>query len=107
MMIGDGEALATRMGGGNRRSDSHGRPGRSESSGLRPRFVHAEPCPLLQYTVPCSPGSIFVAAFVCVSSFADVIASQLELHRLATGQEPRVNTAMTRLKQKLFQYQVR
>ena len=37
----------------------------------------------------------------------DVIASQLELHRLATGQEPRVNTAMTRLKQKLFQYQVR
>jgi len=35
----------------------------------------------------------------------DVIASQLELHRLATGQEPRVNTAMTRLKQKLFQYQ--
>ncbi len=36
---------------------------------------------------------------------ADVISSQLELHRLATGQEPRVNTAMTRLKQKLFQYQ--
>jgi len=35
----------------------------------------------------------------------DVIASQLELHRLSTGQEPRVNTAMTRLKQKLFQYQ--
>jgi len=35
----------------------------------------------------------------------DVIASQLELHRLATGSEPRVNTAMTRLKQKLFQYQ--
>lgn len=35
----------------------------------------------------------------------DVISSQLELHRLATGQEPRVATAMTRLKQKLFQYQ--
>lgn len=34
-----------------------------------------------------------------------MIASQLELHRLATGQEPRVGTAMTRLKQKLFQYQ--
>lgn len=35
----------------------------------------------------------------------DMIASQLELHRLATGAEPRVVTAMTRLKQKLFQYQ--
>ncbi len=33
----------------------------------------------------------------------DMIASQLELHRLATGAEPRVVTAMTRLKQKLFQ----
>jgi 20S proteasome subunit beta 2 len=40
----------------------------------------------------------------CVYS-SDVISSQLELHRLATGCEPRVNTAMTRLKQKLFQYQ--
>ena len=34
-----------------------------------------------------------------------MIASQLELHRLSTGQEPRVTTAMTRLKHKLFQYQ--
>jgi len=34
-----------------------------------------------------------------------MIQSQLELHRLATGAEPRVVTAMTRLKQKLFQYQ--
>lgn len=34
-----------------------------------------------------------------------LISSQLELHRLATNQEPRVVTAMTRLKQRLFQYQ--
>jgi len=34
-----------------------------------------------------------------------LIASQLELHRLATGSEPRVITAMTRLKQHLFKYQ--
>jgi len=34
-----------------------------------------------------------------------LIASQLELHRLATGSEPRVVTAMTRLKQHLFKYQ--
>jgi len=34
-----------------------------------------------------------------------LISSQLELHRLATGQEPRVVTAMTRLKQRLFPYQ--
>eukprot|EP00808_Paulinella_micropora_P009550 g8188.t1 len=34
-----------------------------------------------------------------------LIASQLELHRLETGTEPRVVTALTRLKQRLFQYQ--
>jgi len=34
-----------------------------------------------------------------------LIASQLELHRLETGSEPRVVTALTRLKQRLFQYQ--
>jgi len=34
-----------------------------------------------------------------------LIASQLELHRLATGKQPRVITALTRLKQRLFQYQ--
>mmetsp|Transcript_26736 Transcript_26736/g.47362 ORF Transcript_26736/g.47362 Transcript_26736/m.47362 type:complete len:270 (-) Transcript_26736:213-1022(-) len=34
-----------------------------------------------------------------------LIESQLELHRLATGKEPRVVTALTRLKQRLFQYQ--
>lgn len=34
-----------------------------------------------------------------------LVQSQLELHRLATGHEPRVVTAMTRLKQRLFQYQ--
>jgi 20S proteasome subunit beta 2 len=34
-----------------------------------------------------------------------LIESQLELHRLATGEEPRVITACTRLKQNLFQYQ--
>jgi len=34
-----------------------------------------------------------------------LISSQLELHRLETGQEPRVVTAMTRIKQHLFQYQ--
>mmetsp|Transcript_14546 Transcript_14546/g.35463 ORF Transcript_14546/g.35463 Transcript_14546/m.35463 type:complete len:264 (+) Transcript_14546:67-858(+) len=34
-----------------------------------------------------------------------LISSQLELHRLATGKEPRVITALTRLKQRLFQYQ--
>jgi len=34
-----------------------------------------------------------------------LIASQIELHRLATGQEPRVITALTRLKQRLFQHQ--
>jgi len=33
-----------------------------------------------------------------------LIGSQLELHRLATGKEPRVITALTRLKQRLFQY---
>lgn len=31
-----------------------------------------------------------------------LISSQLELHRLATQQEPRVATALTRLKQRLF-----
>ena len=35
----------------------------------------------------------------------NLIASQLELHRLATGKAPRVVTALTRLKQRLFQYQ--
>jgi len=34
-----------------------------------------------------------------------LISSQLELHRLSTGQEPRVVTALTRLKQHLFKYQ--
>jgi len=34
-----------------------------------------------------------------------LIGSQLELLRLDTGREPRVVTAMTRLKQRLFQYQ--
>jgi len=34
-----------------------------------------------------------------------LIQSQLELHRLATGREPRVITALTRLKQHLFKYQ--
>lgn len=34
-----------------------------------------------------------------------LIASQLELHRMATGSEPKVITALTRLKQRLFQYQ--
>lgn len=34
-----------------------------------------------------------------------LIQSQLELHRLATGEEPRVITACTRLKQHLFKYQ--
>lgn len=34
-----------------------------------------------------------------------LVASKLEIMRLVTGQEPRVVTAMTRLKQYLFQYQ--
>lgn len=34
-----------------------------------------------------------------------LIASQLEMHRLETGAEPRVITALTRLKQRLFQHQ--
>jgi len=34
-----------------------------------------------------------------------LVSSELELHRLATGSEPRVITAMTRLKQHLFKYQ--
>jgi len=34
-----------------------------------------------------------------------LISSQLEMHRLSTGTEPRVVTAVTRLKQRLFQYQ--
>jgi 20S proteasome subunit beta 2 len=34
-----------------------------------------------------------------------LVKSQLELHRLATGTEPRVTTALTRLKQHLFKYQ--
>jgi len=34
-----------------------------------------------------------------------LIQSGLELHRLETGSEPRVITALTRLKQRLFQYQ--
>lgn len=34
-----------------------------------------------------------------------LISSQLELHRLATGAEPRVVTAKTRLSQNLFRYQ--
>jgi len=33
-----------------------------------------------------------------------LVSSQLELHRLATGSEPRVITALTRLKQRLFRY---
>lgn len=35
----------------------------------------------------------------------NLIASQLELMRLTTGAQPRVKGAMTRLKQRLFQYQ--
>ena len=35
---------------------------------------------------------------------AGLIASQLELHRLATNTAPRVVTALTRLKQHLFKY---
>jgi len=35
----------------------------------------------------------------------NLISSQLELPRLATGKQPRVITALTRLKQRLFQYQ--
>jgi len=35
----------------------------------------------------------------------DLVRSSLELHRLEMGTEPRVITAMTRLKQRLFQYQ--
>lgn len=38
-------------------------------------------------------------------NITDLISSQLELHRLATGEEPRVVTARTRLKHRLFQYQ--
>ena len=38
-------------------------------------------------------------------NITDLVASQLELHRLATGKKPRVVTALTRLKQRLFQYQ--
>lgn len=38
-------------------------------------------------------------------SVTGLISSQLELHRLSTGSEPRVVTALTRLKQRLFQYQ--
>ena len=38
-------------------------------------------------------------------NITNLIASQLELHRLATGKQPRVITALTRLKQRLFQYQ--
>lgn len=34
-----------------------------------------------------------------------LISSQIELHRLATGKAPRTITAMTMLKRKLFQYQ--
>lgn len=34
-----------------------------------------------------------------------MISSQLELHRLATGLQPRVVTALTRLSQHLFRYQ--
>lgn len=37
-------------------------------------------------------------------NITDLIRSQLELHRLATGSEPRVVTALTRLKQRLFKY---
>jgi len=34
-----------------------------------------------------------------------LVSSELELHKLATGSEPRVVTALTRLKQHLFKYQ--
>jgi 20S proteasome subunit beta 2 len=55
---------------------------------------------ILLYSYFFVPFSLFLFYF-----FIDVISSQLELHRLSTGNEPRVTTAMTRLKQKLFQYQ--
>merc|ERR1712205_113814 len=35
----------------------------------------------------------------------DMVASQLELHRMATGRESRVKTALAMLKQMLFRYQ--
>jgi len=38
-------------------------------------------------------------------SVTNMISAGLELHRLQTGTEPRVCTALQRLKQKLFQYQ--
>jgi hypothetical protein len=40
-------------------------------------------------------------------AFQRMISSQLELHRLNTGTQPRVVTAVTRLKQRLFQYAFR
>lgn len=40
----------------------------------------------------------------CLSAWPEMISSQLELHRLATGKQPRVAAAMTMLKRRLFQY---
>jgi 20S proteasome subunit beta 2 len=47
---------------------------------------------------------LFVFLFVCLFVLA-LISSQLKLHSLATGRKPRVDTAMTLLKQFLFKYQ--
>jgi len=38
-------------------------------------------------------------------NITNLISSQLELHRLETGSQPRVSTCITRLKQRLFRYQ--
>ncbi len=56
------------------------------------QLVHLVTCRVRAQTVGCS-------------TCAGMIASQLELHRLATNRQPRVATSLTMLKRYLYQYQ--
>lgn len=61
-------------------------------------------CEKIHYIAPnlycCGAGTAADTEFTTM-----LISSQLELHRLATGREARVSTAMTMLKQMLFKHQ--
>eukprot|EP00180_Rhodochaete_pulchella_P004751 Plantae.Rhodophyta-Rhodochaete_pulchella.ctg9527.p1 GENE.Plantae.Rhodophyta-Rhodochaete_pulchella.ctg9527~~Plantae.Rhodophyta-Rhodochaete_pulchella.ctg9527.p1 ORF type:complete len:294 (+),score=44.93 Plantae.Rhodophyta-Rhodochaete_pulchella.ctg9527:69-884(+) len=66
--------------------------------------VFDKDCDKIHYIAPniycCGAGTAADTEFT-----TQLIASQLELHRLATGRDSRVATSLTMLKQRLFRYQ--
>ena len=61
-------------------------------------------CNWLQYSLKFIV-NYFIHFFLFHTQCAALISSQLELHRFATGRQPRVVAALTMLKQMLFRYQ--